>query len=62
MSAQPRGARHGEEVDDEGDVLRLDDLAHEHVGAFCRDAEDEQQQRDEQKSFFRRGAVCRSGP
>ena len=55
--AQPRGARHGEEVDDEGDVLRLDDLAHEHVGAFCRDAEDEQQQRDEQKVLFPQGGA-----
>lgn len=53
--AQPRGTRHGEEVDDEGDVLRLDDLAHEHVGAFRRDAEDEQQQRDEQKVLFPQG-------
>lgn len=55
--AQPRGARHGEEVDDEGDVLRLDDLAHEHVGAFRRDAEDEQQQRDEQKVLFPQGGA-----
>ncbi len=55
--AQPRGPGHGEEMDGEGHILRLDDFANEEIRALGRHPEDEQQERDEEEVLAAQGGA-----